>query len=386
MGEAPRSQAALLDAIDAAMLTPLVRRALNSTTAEVTSWGHKRIGGGFGPGTAVYRFSGGGVDQDRAVLWSLILKELCPVREGFRVTASTNYRREAEVYQSGWLDDLPGNLLAPQCYCVTDHPDGTCWIWLEDITDDIGPHWPLEHYGTVARHLGQFNGTYLVDRPLPSFPWLHKGGFQATAAGAAAAMPVLRNSLEHPLIRRWFPGDTSDGLFRVWTELDSFLETLGQLPHTVCHQDTFRRNLFARRTAEGNYRTVAIDWSDPGWNAVGFEINTLVVGGVLFFEVDFARVRELEDVAFEGYLEGLRDAGWRGDPREVRLGYAASSLRYYLGSTAGTLPMVLDENLHGYLEQGLGRPIEECCDHWARVGSYLSALIDEARELMDILE
>jgi hypothetical protein len=32
---------------------------------------------------------------------------------------------------------------------------------------------------------------------------------------------------------------------------------------------------------------------------------------------------ELEDVVLAGYVEGLADAGWRGDERLVRLGYTA---------------------------------------------------------------
>jgi hypothetical protein len=33
------------------------------------------------------------------------------------------------------------------------------------------------------------------------------------------------------------------------------------LPDTICHFDVFHRNLFARKTADGDDKTVMIDWA-----------------------------------------------------------------------------------------------------------------------------
>jgi hypothetical protein len=44
-----------------------------------------------------------------------------------------------------------------------------------------------------------------------------------------------------------------------------------------------------------------------------------------FVEVDVARIAELDAIIFAGYLDGLRDAGWQGDARLVRFGYAATA-------------------------------------------------------------
>jgi hypothetical protein len=284
------------------------------------------------------------------------------------------------------LDDLPGGLTAPRNFGVVEHPDGMCWIWLEDITDEIGSHWPLEHYSVVARHAGQFNGAYLVDRPLPSWPWLSSNWLRKDIARSAPAMPLIRNSLKHPLVRRWLPGDASDRLFRLWEERDLFLDTLACLPQTLCHLDLFRRNLFARKTTDSNeYQTVAVDWAYTGWGAIGEEIVPLVLASFALFEVDQTQIQALEDIVCEGYLEGLRDAGWRGDPRQVRLGYTAASLRYRLGELERAMAMILDEGQHVFVEQAFGCPLEEIEDHFAQVGSLIDSLTDEARALMDIL-
>ncbi|MBL7199320.1 MAG: hypothetical protein ISS56_04160 [Anaerolineae bacterium] len=86
--------------------------------------------------------------------WSLILQVLHPEGGSACVSAGDYYKREVDAYRSGWLADLPGGLAAPRSYGIVEHLDGACWIWLEDVTDEIGPHWPLEHYGVVARHAG----------------------------------------------------------------------------------------------------------------------------------------------------------------------------------------------------------------------------------------
>jgi hypothetical protein len=284
------------------------------------------------------------------------------------------------------LDDLPGGLAAPRSFGVVEHSDGTCWMWLEDVTDEIGAHWPVEHYGVVARHAGQFNGTYLVDRPLPSWPWLSSGWLRAYIALSAPAMPLIRDSLDHPLVRRAWPGDASKRLFRLWKERDLFLDALDRLPQTLCHLDLFRRNLFARKTADGDdWQTVAVDWAYAGRGAIGEELVPLVLASVAFREVNLAQAQALEDIVYEGYLEGLRDAGWRGDPRQVRLGYTAASLRYRYAELERVMAHILDESQHAWVEQVFGCPIEEVQDHWAQVGSLIDGLTDEARELMDVL-
>jgi hypothetical protein len=378
--------AAQLAAIDQATLMPLVRSALNSETAEVTDWDYEQLHGGAGAGNAVYRFAGQGRDGGQKVSWSLILKAAYPEGDNIRISAWNYYKREADAYQSGWLADLPGGLAAPRCFGVVEHQDGACWTWLEDVRDEIGPHWPLEHYGVVARHLGQFNGAYLVDRPLPSWPWLSSGWLRHCIESSAPALPLLRDSLDHPLVGRWFPGEAGDRFFCLWAERRVYLDALDRLPQTLCHLDLFRRNLFARRTADGDQKSVAIDWALAGRGAVGEEIVSLVLASFIFDEVGLDKAQALEEIVFEGYLEGLRDAGWRGDPRQVRLGYAAAaSLRYRFNDVGRWLAVILDEDLHAMLEHTMGRPIGEVFDQAAQVDRFSDGLAEEARELMDIL-
>ncbi len=75
---------------------------------------------------------------------------------------------------------------------------------------------------------------------------------------------------------------------------------------------------------------------------------------------------------------------WQGDRRQVRLGYTAASLRHKFADL-GVMAVMLDESLHDWYRQLLGRSIEEGCDHLAQIGGFVDNLLDEARELMDIL-
>jgi hypothetical protein len=385
MEEKLEARAAQPAAIDQATLTPLVQSALNSDAAEEFDWACEQLHGGIGMGTAIYRFAGQGRDGEQEVPWSLILKTLCPAENNTHVSAWNYYKREADAYRSGLLDELPGGLAAPRCFGVVEHPDGTCWIWLEDVGEEIGPQWPLEHYGLVARHAGQLNGAYLVERSLPAWPWLSSGWLRGYVALSAPAIPLIRNYLDHPLVRRAWPGEASARLFRLWEERDLYLDALDRLPQTLCHLDLFRRNLFARKTADGQDQTVAVDWAFAGRGAIGAELVPLVLASFAFFEIDLGQTESLEEIVFEGYLEGLGDAGWRGDPRQVRLGYAAGSLRFRFAELNRTMEFILDESQHPFVEQAFGRSVEEIQDHWGQVGSLVDSLTDEARELMDIL-
>jgi hypothetical protein len=181
-------------------------------------------------------------------------------------------------------------------------------------------------------------------------------------------------------------GATRDRLFRLWEERGLFLDALDRIPQTPCHLDVFRRNLFARRTAGGDYESVAIDWAFVGRGAIGEELVPLVMASFIFYEVGLDKAQALEEIAFEGYLKGLRDVGWRGDPRQIRLGYAvAASLRYKFNDIGRWLAVALDENLHAMALHTMGRPIGEVFGHAAQVGRFSDRLLAEARELIDTL-
>jgi hypothetical protein len=331
----------------------------------------------------VYRFDGTASQEGETVPWSAVLKVLGRAGNDDDERGWDYWRREALAYRSGLLAQLPGGLAAPRLLHASEGVGGRQGLWLEAVEEEIGPRWPLSRYGPVARHLGQFNGAYLVGRPVPIGRWLARGWLRSWVEAARDSVAALPAALNQPLVARVYPPAVAGSIARLWGDREQWLTALDRLPHTLCHQDAFRRNLVARDRPGGEAETVALDWAFVGISPVGSELAALIQASVAFLEVAPTDTGELEQMCVDAYVAGLADAGWAGDPALVRLGYALSSLlRYPLGCVRLVLPALLDPRLHPGIEQTLGRPFEEIVDHWRTIiGGHL-ALADQARALL----
>jgi hypothetical protein len=125
---------------------------------------------------------------------------------------------------------------------------------------------------------------------------------------------------------------------------------------------------------------VAIDWAFLGWAALGQEVGQLVVGSVLFYAAEPAQLRELDALAFEAYLAGLREAGWDGDPRAVRFGCAADqALRHGLFSFG---LREASEAFRARLRHATGHAYEEDMERFLELRRFMLARAAEARALL----
>ena len=363
-----------LQAIDRETLNPLVRKALDSETVTVTDWQVTPL-----PAESrnVFRFTGHACTAGTTVAWSLVLKVVRRQR--------TSGTREAQANASGLLRDLPSGLAAARCFGVEAHGD-TFRIWQEEVMDEVGRPWPLRRYGLAARHIGQFNGAYLVGRPLPTEPWVLREWIRSDVADDAPDVGRLQRLPDHPLSRRAFPGRSVDDLLRFWEGRELFLAALDQLPKTFGHLDAAPSNVFARRGPSGQAQTVAIDWSHAGIAEIGHDIAPLVFFTLLDDRWDIAQAEALDERVFAGYVRGLQAAGWQGAPRTARFGYAASlALRYGPSCIRRPLRYCLDESGETWVEQVRGRPIGEVLDRFAAVHRFLLDRADEARELLVVI-
>jgi hypothetical protein len=161
---------AQLQAIDQATLTPLVRQALDSTSALLVDWQVAPFGGG--ASHSVYRFAGSAQNQSMIIPWSLVLKVVSMPTTEDEPSAWRYGRRELLAYQSGLLEGLPAGLAAPRCFGVVEQPGGGGWLWLEEISHAATGRWPPERFTAVARQLGNFSAAWLTRRSLPAYPWL----------------------------------------------------------------------------------------------------------------------------------------------------------------------------------------------------------------------
>ena len=374
------------------MLTPIVRTALGSDTLEVSNWDFESMTAVVNRDTNIFRFAGTSRNRGREVSWSVILKVL---RRGDQVDDSSHYRywkREYLLFRSGILDSLPGSLTAPRCLGVSEPSDDECWIWLEEIENEIGPHWLLSHFGPVARHLGQFNGAYLMGESAPADPWLSVNWLRQLVSFSETGIDLLRDSLGHHLVSRWFPPPVARDIFRLWEDREMFLDALDRLPQTFCHRDANWRNLFYQRGPEDTDQTIAVDWQEAGRGAIGEEIVGLTCSSIIFRQVDVTKASDLDRVVFENYLLGLQDVGWRGDSQLVRFGFtAASALHYCFKKLPRLLSAVLDKGRHFRLEEVFSQfsrkrcSIGELMDEKAMHFRYLLDLADEARTLRTVI-
>ena len=376
--------------IDSALLTPLVRQMLGKPAAEIIHWDHhpmsyiKTEESNLG----LHRFQGAAQALNEVDNWSMVLKAVHAPVNDTDPTFWNYHRREMLAYKDGVLVELPGGLRAPRCLGITEHPDGTCWLWLEDLKDPAtDASWSLEEYRIAAQHLGRFNGSYLAGHSLPDQPWLSKNwiqgwlGFYDTDCRKTLELIREDGFWERPLLKPGFSRSITDDVRKLWSNHHQLLATLAHLPKTFCHMDAYRPNLFLRRNAQGVYETVAIDWVFAGIGGVGEDIANLLAASLIWFEYDASDAKHLDEAVFTGYLNGLREAGWQGSSQLARLGYtSACALRW---GVVGLwwLKSLIDPEKHAELERHWNHAVPELVNQWAHTTCYLLGLAEEAYEL-----
>ena len=70
------------------------------------------------------------------------------------MAVSSPLKRFAPTEEIGYgilyLAHLPGGLMAPRCFGVTEQLGGEVWLWLEDVAD-LGQHqWSLDEFDRAA--------------------------------------------------------------------------------------------------------------------------------------------------------------------------------------------------------------------------------------------
>jgi phosphotransferase family enzyme len=371
-------------------LQPIVRQVLNRPSAEVIDWQIKRMGGGVsefsGRSFGIFRVSGTARADGQELPWSAVTKVFGPSdHPELNDAAHPGYwKREVLAYQSGLLWQLPGGVTAPRCYAIQELPDEMCCVWLELIQEG-DRHWTTEQHYRAAHHLGQLNGAYLTDHPLPEAVWMTRG--RISLSRLAPLQPDEENLLQFSEtdLGRWLSKRSIERMMRLWEQRKRLFAALDRLPSCFCHHDAFRRNLMLRSAASGADELVAIDWSFVGWGKVGQEIAMTTTGALEFLEVLAANERELDQAIFDGYMAGLREAGWQGDLRLARFGYTATAaLTFGLANAVWlTRQEVQTPEDIALTEAVYGHPMDVIIEHRSVMHPFLLDIGDEALALME---
>jgi hypothetical protein len=365
---------------DEATIEAVAREALGGPRAAVGPWRLERTGAPNGPATGgVYRLSGQGRDPAGAARsWSVILKTLQPIAPAFDEESHPLYwQREARVYESGLLDALPAGVRAPRCYAVTRPAPALIRLWLEEARDAT-PAWGPAQYARAARALGRFNGAFAAGRGRPAAPWLVRDG---SPRGLLEYRQPWRDRMadpalwDAPLLRAVFPTPIAGRLLRLWDEREPLLRALDAAPHSFCHLDAWRRNMFLPAAAPG---FTLIDWAFPGQAALGTDAADLFGASFSLAETGATPPAAFDATIFGAYVAGLRDAGWRGAEGAVRGVYAAvAALKY--GCCLLWLGDLADPAGQARWERVFGRAFPAFARRQAALVAYLLDLADEAR-------
>jgi hypothetical protein len=360
--------------IDDEARAELVREVLQDRRARLVSWREEPMGGG-GSGSELYTISGEATSSGTVLPWKFILKMFNHEGEGWQ-EGSTDpmawdfWKREWLVYQAPWIQGLREGLVAPRCFGSGELAETAVWVAMEDLTAANQRPWSLSRFAAAARHLGEFNGRFLVGSGQPADWWLSRGWLRGWTERAEPMITKLPSLAEHPVVTELFAPSTIGLLLRVWEHRHDLHDALDALPQSICHQDLFPRNAFIR-VAGGAEQTVAIDWAFCGSAALGADLAPLLGASLGFFEADCDEADELERLCMNAYLDGLRLTGWQGHGDDIFLGYLATiALRFMVGAVGPVLTFALDNSLDAMGEQIFGHPKRELIARWRKIHEF----------------
>ncbi|HLZ71983.1 MAG TPA: phosphotransferase [Dehalococcoidia bacterium] len=368
-----------------ARLPAAVRDALGEPTAALGTWDVVPLKGSLATLTSarsVFRVRGTARTGSTTRPWSLVLKVLAPTPSQDDPARADYWRREQALYGKDVLTALPAGLRAPRCYRCDDL-NGVVWLWLEPVHDSSERPWNLARWAGVARQLGQFNGAYLAGWPLPQAPSLGGRRLRTWLERHRPLVARIAAAPDNPAVRRWWPRSVVTGLLQLWEERNVFCDALERLPQTFCHGDAIPRNLLTRRATDGSAETVAIDWEYAGCYAAGEEIGQSLSVAAAFFDVEPADLPMLDETLLINYLQGLRDAGWRGNTLHVQFAYKAhAALRNAFNAVGTTVP---NSAAQAAARHVYGRSWEELAERRAAVRPFLLECAASARRCLQSL-
>lgn len=383
--ERKKSGRSRLERIDAELLTPIVGKSLGDDRVRVTGWDHSIVkGDGAFDTRLVARLSGTAVAGKEKRSWSLYLKVPNPTHTHFNEWNREPFQREVLMYRSGILEDLPGGIVVPRCIEITEFPDDEPWMWLEEAKGTPSVEWPLERFGLMAHHFGLMQGAYLAGRSLPDEAWIDTGTiFRARLRNGDRRIPaILEKMREHPLTKRFFASRLGRSLEGLWSDRERFYRELENGPCSLCHGDYCYGNVFDAPGLDGGRCTVVIDWQYAGRRPIGSDLAGFIAdSSIMPVHRKAAEPEEFTRLMLDGYLTGLAESGWKGDPQRARfacLTFLALPWTFILigGLNGGVLSREPGEADPGELERKVKK--------YEQNQAFLLDLGEEARHLMEV--
>ena len=366
-----------LQAIDPNVLAGVVRQDQRSPTFEITSWSAGVLSDkGAMSAEGLLLFKGEGRDERGSRTWSVVLKTLTiDPNPDIAIDSLWHWGRELAVSRSDLMDRLPGQMRAPRGYGTLEW-EGHVGLWMEHVAGDAPDLWGSDEFAFAARRLGQFNAACL-NVQLPAYPWLVR---DAIADWQAAWSPDA--GWDNPFVQRHLSARTGERIMQLWSERQRFLSMLNAMPQLFTHGDTHRRNLIPSKNRNGDRELVAVDWALCRIGPLGTDPAKLVGSTGLFFDWQLQAIQQLDACVFDAHLAGLRDEGWHGDPRTIRLAFTTFFAMWYgifapRAIAAFTRPESQSTSMRLFGCHG-----DDMAAGWVVLNEYALDRADEARDLM----
>ncbi|MFI0509953.1 aminoglycoside phosphotransferase [Streptomyces sp. WSLK1-5] len=233
-----------------------------------------------------------------------------------------HWRREADVYTSGlarvWE---PYGIRAPRLLSCVERADGDVALWLERVPGRPARRWSIDAHVRHAHRMGRAQGAVGARDE----PWLSRRFLREYIAGRTEGQELLDDdeAWRQPLVRDHFPAGLRRDMVRLHHDREWFLQVMESLPRAFSHLDQWPENV----RADGR-DSVLLDWAFAGDGALGEDLGNYLPDSVFDLFVPADRLPRFAGAAYHAYLEGLRESGWRGDERAVRLAVCASAVKY----------------------------------------------------------
>lgn len=363
-------------------LTPIVRQILGEDATPSDDLIATKFGRSAGTATAgIFRVAGSAQTKSAERPWSAVVKAL-GVAEFQRTGVEDDPYRELEVYRSGVFTDLCGGVRTPYCYAIQSL-ENLDLLWLEDLSTAPQPPWTDDQFIAAARHFGQFNAHWPA-QALPDWPWLTQHGFRAGFTGKPRTQQLfdrLPDKRDVPLIQSFAPDGELDILLQLRDQCDVLLRRAEEMPRGICHLDCHPKNLFPMQEVDGKTYTIGVDWTVVGIANLGIDIGHMLGSPMAWLEVTCHEARTLRDPMFDAYLAGLHDAGWVGDPDEVRLVYLTRLACEAIRNTNLISTSVENPEWGEFLGKLVQHPIDEMAARYSENRAFYVECKEEAIKL-----
>ena len=309
-----------------------------------------------------------GHDEDPGALWVA----------GEDTTHRNYWKREWLAFDSGLLDDLPGELTAPRKLLTTQPSPTECHIWMEEAPGRSGVALADEDFASISHAVGSTQGSYaagVVD--LPRDEWLSREWLRGWVEACARFIPpVSDDSLWHnDVLAPMRP--LRERVVALWEQREALFAILDTAPATVVHCDFWPTNLFvagdhmAGDHMAGDHmagdRVTAIDWSQIGIGRVAQDLDQVTLDTVWMQVRPGGDLDLLERTVLSSYQSGLQQAGFVVDEQRLRHWYAAAAALHYSWMLGGHTTGAFDDASVERAERRWGRSFADITADRARV-------------------